>query len=442
MNNQNGTTTLDMSPEDAWSVPTVQTDKPQAQLEAEALAREVGAEQGEITVRRNVDWQKYLQEGVIARLHVGRWRAKAALSLADLGINPETPEEKQAWNKVINLGSRNLLPKNIIEAFDGIESRARGCLTYYSLDTFWGRYIHKSSYEKFAREIRKLKAEYLDLANMVFEEGFWNRMMTEVRDSYVAVGVQNYRRLQKAGVSLTEDETTWVTNFVNRAMSQIKGREWARSKVSFTWDAEYVPLVSTLAEDRARAAEIQAAQEGRVQAARISAMERDLTLTAQRKASQDLQQFVADVRSDVQTRVYNATLDVLEAMRGAGGKLTPGSSKQLGSLVSQIERLKFWPDEMLEAQFRRIRFELELAPKDRTIGTIQEALTKAGAEAKLVLMELDRLPARDEKDVFLPDELGDLEKLAGRAVVSLDTVPDVFGDIESGRAESDLVLAL
>ena len=69
----------------------------------EVVAQEIGVAAETIRVR-DPEWQKYLQEGVIVSLHVNRWRAKKALTLEDLGIAASTPEEKAAWNKVINLG--------------------------------------------------------------------------------------------------------------------------------------------------------------------------------------------------------------------------------------------------------------------------------------------------------------------------------------------------
>ena len=59
------------------------------------------------------------REGVLINVSVRYWRATKKLNAEDLGLDPERVTER-----LISLGHKNLLPKEALEAFALVESRA------------------------------------------------------------------------------------------------------------------------------------------------------------------------------------------------------------------------------------------------------------------------------------------------------------------------------
>src|SRR5437870_235818 len=89
------------------------------------LADAIGEDPTRIRVR-DPRWATYLKEGCVVRLHVGRWRAVTTLTHADLGLTPQDAEERRAWERVLLLGRRLLLPRTVVDRAERLEARARG----------------------------------------------------------------------------------------------------------------------------------------------------------------------------------------------------------------------------------------------------------------------------------------------------------------------------
>src|SRR5207302_5351730 len=69
-----------------------------------------------------------LRKGVVVRVHIGRWRARRKLRAEDLGLDPETAKPLL---EQIDLGTRLLLPRAMLEKLDRLESQGRSNLRRY-----------------------------------------------------------------------------------------------------------------------------------------------------------------------------------------------------------------------------------------------------------------------------------------------------------------------
>src|SRR5437867_652766 len=92
-------------------------------------------------------WLKFMEEGVVARIHIGRWRAKAKLDFADLGISIAENERKEI-ESIINLGEKKLLPADLYNALGSTESAARKCLERHAYQTHWGAFLTPARYQE------------------------------------------------------------------------------------------------------------------------------------------------------------------------------------------------------------------------------------------------------------------------------------------------------
>src|SRR5262245_6950506 len=106
-----------------------------ASLAVRAIAAELGEDASRILVREG-EWRQYLQDGLTVKLTVGRWRAKAQLTLADLGIFAENDEQAKVYERILDPGTRYLLPREVMKQAETLESKARYALEKRSFPTF------------------------------------------------------------------------------------------------------------------------------------------------------------------------------------------------------------------------------------------------------------------------------------------------------------------
>jgi hypothetical protein len=398
------------------------------------LADAIGEDPARIRVR-DPRWATYLKEGCVVRLHVGRWRAVTTLTQADLGLTPHDEDERRAWDRVLLLGRRLLLPRDIVDRAERLESQARRLLEAHALRTCWGLFVHKDRYRAWSPQNEALRSVYLALGQEIAAD--WAALQRQVREDYRTLGRQNYRRLRALGIASLPAETAWVETFVERALAGVPTPEYVAGSFTYTWEAEYLPLASQLAEEEARAEAVRAgaALARRELAAReeaLSAMERDLLATARRRKEQDLDRFVADVQTDLRARIYEVCCDVLASVRRRGGALPGNSVKQLRNLVEAVGRLKFWDDADLDREMATIRGLLAAGPRQRSPAAITNLVERLGAESRIALLELDRAPRRSGRDAGVPDELPALRAVVRRA---RSTPADLFDAIRVGEAE-------
>src|SRR5579871_2544532 len=77
------------------------------------------------TPTSRVDWRRRMKEGVLVTLKIKRWRARQKLTLSELGIYPPTSEARAAYEELLTLGSKVLLPVSLLKELDAIERGAR-----------------------------------------------------------------------------------------------------------------------------------------------------------------------------------------------------------------------------------------------------------------------------------------------------------------------------
>lgn len=398
------------------------------------LADAIGEDPARIRVR-DPRWARYLKEGCVVRLHVGRWRAVATLTHADLGLTPQDDEERRAWERVLVLGRRLLLPRAVVDRAERLESQARRLLEAHAFRTYWGFFVHQDRYREWSPENEALRERYLALGREIADG--WEALQVEVREDYRALGQQNYRRLRALGVADLPAEASWVEAFVERSLAGVPGPEYVAASFTYAWEAEYLPLASLLAEDEARAegirAEVASARlERAARAEALSAMERDLLETARRRKEQDLDRFIADVQADLRARIDEVCCDVLASIRRRNGKLPRNSVKQLRGLVDAVGRLKFWDDAELDREMDAIRGLLAAEPRRRSSGAIAQLVERLGAESRVALLELDRSPRRSGREAGMPDELPALQALVRRRRATPD---DLFDAVALRQSE-------
>src|SRR5262245_63946010 len=129
------------------------------QAEIDRLTAEFGRLGARIDISQ-YDWRVLMESGAIANLHVSRYRGTTALKASDLGL---TTKDDDAMAAIVDLGERLLLPREVLQRFDSIETRARQLVRRYCLRTPTGLFLPAKAYTACALAVEQSKAKFDDL---------------------------------------------------------------------------------------------------------------------------------------------------------------------------------------------------------------------------------------------------------------------------------------
>ena len=138
-----------------------------------------------------MSFQKVFNDGNLVDVHVSIWTAKKKLTPEDLGLN-ETD-----FNNTINLGSKKLIPAEVITRLRRYESRARNLLINYSFPFVFGsaRFIPKKKFIKFAEKMESIINDFNNEADNLVKH--YSQYRTIMRQEYTQLAHEAYRRKYK-----------------------------------------------------------------------------------------------------------------------------------------------------------------------------------------------------------------------------------------------------
>jgi len=201
-------------------------------------------------------------------------------------------------------------------------------------------------------------------------------------------------------------------------------RRISRASFYFNVELNYVPLPSLMAAETAEAeriklalweekhaAEVREAKRRADEAAARSAaewkeklmrdMNRDVVNQARRQKEELVDGFLKDVVAQLRGLVYEATTDVLAAMKQQGS-LPPRSVAQLRNLVDRVKALNFYGDEDVEEMVNKITFALGDRAADRDTAAIEGNLRDIATVMRATLIGLGETP-RSARSVDIAD---------------------------------------
>jgi hypothetical protein len=417
-----------------------------------ALAEALGEDPASITAT-NPRWAQLISEGVLVRLHIGRWRARASLKWEDLGIRPgEDKEERDVLVELVELGHKLLLPREDIRELDSTDSSARKWLEKNALRTYWGFFVPVRAYAEWKTRNEEFVVRYAEVRDRLAAN--YEDTIGRVLEKYHVQARAAYRRLWKLHPETVEGirEGRFADEFVGRIARHIPSRQSFVDSFYFDVELEYIPLPSLLAEEVAEAARVRGeawAEEERrerearlarerewaeqekiragVEAARSAAewkaqlmreMHHDVVQQARQKKERVVDTFLRDVVAELRGLVYEAVTDVLASVQ-KNGRLHPRSVVQLRNLVGQVGKLNFAEDSDLDAMIAAVQSQLGTAAKDRNVREIETTLQDIAVITRSTLMGLGEQP-RSARGLGVPDEPAPVLVRTARGRLGLD----------------------
>src|SRR5437763_6196312 len=133
------------------------------------------------TLAYTADWRKRMREGILVELKIKRWRARKKLTLQELGIYPPSFQVREAYEQLLSLGSKTLLPLEVQRELDSLERSARYHLREYAFETPFGSFVPYTTYplwkqgnkeyqKRFFEKRDEIIAQYPELVEQLLRE--------------------------------------------------------------------------------------------------------------------------------------------------------------------------------------------------------------------------------------------------------------------------------
>lgn len=408
--------------------------KSAARIAVDELKKKFGSE----LKQEGVDWATLMQQGVIVRLHIRRWRAQTQVTLQDLGLPaPKDDKERAIYEDLISLGSKKLLPPDTLRELNALDSGARKHLEKYSFKTYWGNFVPVGAYEEWKQGNCDFESKYLALGNEIVNE--WKKTMDWLVDAYAVAarrGYQNLARLNPKALMLAKEkrrmsEDEFVDAFMSRIMAAIPDKDEVRASFGYESELSYIPLPSMLAEEWTKKQQIETAHqiemeklnaEQRLERERTQQMERmnrDVVEDARRRKQELADQFVRDLQTQSLSIIYDGFVNVLDSMQNNGGKLVGKASEQIRNTIELWRTMNLTDAPAVTQQITRIAGMMERDPKERSALEIRGLLQEIAAAARANMVSLGANP-RSTRKVGIPDQIKPMELRRAKRAVQLN----------------------
>jgi Protein of unknown function (DUF3150) len=268
------------------------------------------------------------QRGVLVTTTVRYWRGCKKLKPEDLGL-----KSSDVSNRLIRLGQKRLIPKDALNDFSLIESRAHAAVEGASFPFLGGiaRFVPNPNLTATTYTLEKLQGEFAE-ATQSFVENYPSlreKALTEWREAAEHLNGSAERLLA------TIEQAFPPAAAINQRFSF----EWSLFQIS-TPDSIRLELVDGVTQ-------IEAAQDRQ----RIAA-------EATRRMQGDLDAFVRESVASLRQETARLASDVLATIDGSEKGVHQRTLNRIGSFIESFRTLNFAGDQQLEATLERFRHDL------------------------------------------------------------------------------------
>ncbi len=286
------------------------------------------------------------REGVLINVSVRYWRATKKLTPEDLGLDPD-----HVTARLISLGHKKLLPKEKLEAFALIESRAHALIdaTTFPFLHGLGHFLPNTKLAEVDGKLQGLEQEFLS-ARQTFLDQYAQLRQSACADWY-----------QAARLLVHDPERVVAT--VEAAFPDPQKMEQA---FGFA-----VQLFQIRAPEGLDLALVNVGEQQEVIRAREQAAQ-----SAAERIRQGVQNFVGDCVASLRQQTAQLCEEMLESMRTGKTGVHQKTLNRLVRFIEEFKQLNFVGDHEMEAQLERVRqeFLLRTAEDYRDDGVARDRL--------------------------------------------------------------------
>jgi len=380
------------------------------------LAAVLGEDPDRIT-QIQPQWLRFMKQGVVVDLHVGRWRGRSKLEYADLGLpEPRGDAGADALANLLTLGRKNLLPTRFLKKFDAIEASARKLVNENGASTYWGVFVTAERYQdKVKAGLDGYYSEYFRILTEMTAD--FEAVKSELADEYRHQARLAYTRLTKIAPDLLDQgETDFVETFVANILTLIPPVSEIEASFNFAWELRFIPLPDLLAQENQQASmfdiETQRQYEQAEHDRRMNRIVEGAEADRQRKLAQaetqirlevlnraklekdqQVTSFMKDLVTQLRGLVYEASTDILGTLQ-KNDRLHPRSVVQIRNLVEAVGQMNFFGDSDLDAMIARVQAQMATiqTTDNKDVGAIRETLEAVATLTRETLINLGETP--------------------------------------------------
>ncbi|MDE3076647.1 MAG: hypothetical protein KGJ86_14610 [Chloroflexota bacterium] len=433
------------------------------------IADQIGEEVDRVRVQAP-DWGMLTQRVVVVSLSVGYYRGRLRLQAEDLGLQAlqdRDPEFAQSIHQAVLLGSKRLLPDEIMRRVEVVESKARYALERNSLTSGFGHLVSREVYPELRTTFAELRDEFFTLRDELAAR--YEEVYAEMLGVYRRMGRGVLEAYKRDGRYFDESESVWVEQYAQRVMSHLPSAATIAASYSFEWQPAFLATAAEVAQDlalanlRQREAELEAArlrleaqniryQEDfnyqkmrqeleavRAAAKREEELAREVEEHAHRQHQEWIEGTFKEISCQLRELVYEDVVNVLNSMK-SHGHLVRNSSKEIKSVIERLGRLNYLDDGDVNAVQRQLEAIIESNPKKRDPQAIAGVLREIATMTRADLVAAGRSP-RSGAAVAIPDAVDPAQRALARQRVHAATPPLEVPAVRRRRGQ-DLTPAL
>jgi hypothetical protein len=270
------------------------------------------------------------REGVLINVSVRYWRATKKLNAEDLGLNPDNITERY-----ICLGHKKLLPREKLEPFALIESRAHALIdanTFPFLQGL-GHFLPNSRLQEVTDKLKGLEREY-----------------HQAKDEFLS----QYAELRQIACSEWFEAARLLVQDPERVVATIEASFPNPDSMDKAFGFD-VQLFQVRVPDRLDLALVSLGEQQEIIRARESA-----AIAAAAQIQQGAQSFVADCVTSLREQTAQLCDEMLSSMQSGKTGVHQKTLNRLIRFIDQFKQLNFVGDQEMEAQLERVRQEFLL----------------------------------------------------------------------------------
>ncbi len=274
------------------------------------------------------------REGVLINVSVRYWRATKKLTPEDLGLNPD-----DITDRLISLGHKRLLPRDKLEAFALIETRAHALV---QANTFpflggLGHFLPNAKLQELTSKLAELETEF-------------NAQKRSFIDRYAQLREEACREWRQAARLLVKDPDRLV------AVIADSFPEAARMESQFGFS---VHLYQIAVPETIQLEMVRIGDQEQIARARALAAE-----SAAQLIRSEAEAFVAECVATLRNETARLCEQMLESIRSSKTGVHQKTLNRLIRFIEQFKQMNFVGDAQMEAELERVRHQLLQRPAD------------------------------------------------------------------------------
>lgn len=289
-------------------------------------------------------WDAVMRQGVIAAIHIGRYRFEQRLTLEDLGVASRNSKETHALEQMVKTGVKLLLPPEYDRAFRSIESSARHTLSrsasapgqgrVFAFQTPFGPFIPVTAFQDWKEKIDEYRQRYEAQRDDLLQN--YADIGKRVLSDYYSIATGTYERLRRFNPEILDglSASTFVRRYRDRIREGFPTKEVVAESFYFKTNLTLLVLPEDLRERIASTTILDEEEKARVR--QLQFMKNEVS----KSMMDDLRTFTATVDEQLYELLYKVAEDASKAAT-ENKVMRSKTLVQLRNLVHQVRSLNF-----------------------------------------------------------------------------------------------------